>query len=218
MAEKAVAPYLRADLEALGISHAATAERLAALEIKVAGLVESVASMSTSQPEVLNAIASTGGTARTLARAIEAGDAAVRAEMRPHIDAIALVMRRIETVRMEMMHEARYGSHAANGAKVEPRIVNPAKVAAGPLRLNLGAGHLTPPEYINVDMRELPGIDVVATADDLPFDPGSVAEIFSSHVVEHFPDEQLRRSLLPYWVTMLPTAARSARSSRTSRR
>ncbi|MGD9798047.1 MAG: hypothetical protein AB7V15_08080, partial [Acidimicrobiia bacterium] len=57
--------------------------------------------------------------------------------------------------------------------------------------------------FVNVDMRELPGIDVVAGIDDLPFEAGSLAEIFSSHTLEHFPELQLRRTLLPYWVSLL---------------
>jgi predicted SAM-dependent methyltransferase len=57
--------------------------------------------------------------------------------------------------------------------------------------------------YINVDMRELPGVDVVARVDDLPFDPGSISELSSAHTLEHFPQEQLVRHLLPYWYSLL---------------
>lgn len=193
VSERAVAPYLRADLHQLSLDQVKLAQRLSELE----GLVH------VNQPELLNAIASSGGTARTLVRAIESGDAAVRAEMRPHIEAIAYILRRVETLRMEMMHELRYGQATATAEAVEPRIVNPTKIKAGDIRLNIGAGHITPDDYVNVDMRELPGIDVVAGVDNLPFDAGSVTEIFSSHVVEHFPEQQLRRTLLPYWVGLL---------------
>ena len=54
-------------------------------------------------------------------------------------------------------------------------------------------------DYVNIDMRELPGVDVVAPIDQLPFDDGTVAEIHSAHVLEHFPQEDLQRRLLPYW-------------------
>jgi hypothetical protein len=57
--------------------------------------------------------------------------------------------------------------------------------------------------FVNVDMRELPGVDVIALLDDLPVHEGSVAEIFSSHVLEHFPKEELTRRLLPYWRSLL---------------
>jgi hypothetical protein len=59
------------------------------------------------------------------------------------------------------------------------------------------------PGYTNVDVRRLPGVDVVAPVDELPVEPGTVAEIYSAHLLEHFPEEQLRRTLLPYWVGLL---------------
>ena len=81
--------------------------------------------------------------------------------------------------------------------------MNPAALEGDELRVNIGAGHVPMDGYVNVDMRELPGIDVVATVDDLPFEPGTVDEIFSSHTLEHFPQELLRRQLLPYWASLL---------------
>jgi predicted SAM-dependent methyltransferase len=69
--------------------------------------------------------------------------------------------------------------------------------------LNLGSGHIALDGYINVDRRELPGVDVVAEADELPFKHGEVDEIFSAHMLEHFPQEQIRRDLLPYWFNLL---------------
>jgi predicted SAM-dependent methyltransferase len=52
-------------------------------------------------------------------------------------------------------------------------------------------------------MRRLPGVDVVAPLDRLPYEPESVDEIFSAHVLEHFPQAALERQLLPYWLSML---------------
>lgn len=71
------------------------------------------------------------------------------------------------------------------------------------LKLNLGCGHLPLDDYINIDLRALPGVDVVADAEHLPFDPGEVHEIRSSHMLEHFPQEQLRRVLLPHYFQLL---------------
>ena len=98
------------------------------------------------------------------------------------------------------------GSDAAAPAAIESRIVDTERVerlAADGLRLNLGCGHLALADYVNVDMRELPGVDVVAAIDDLPFDDGSVREIHSAHVLEHFAEEELHRRLLPYWLSQL---------------
>jgi SAM-dependent methyltransferase len=88
---------------------------------------------------------------------------------------------------------------------VEPRVVDTARLqAAGDdIRLNLGCGHIPLQGYVNVDVREVPGVDVVAEVGRLPFQPGEVAEIRSAHMLEHFPVEELTRSLLPYWYSLL---------------
>ena len=72
-------------------------------------------------------------------------------------------------------------------------------------RLNLGCGDLPLAGYLNVDPRDLPGVDIVAAVDDLPVAPGSVAEIFSVHLLGQFRQEALLR-LLPYWRSLLRPA------------
>jgi predicted SAM-dependent methyltransferase len=92
---------------------------------------------------------------------------------------------------------------------VEPRILDEDRYRAlaasmnGALRVNLGCGEKPMPGYINVDMRRGEGVDVLADAARLPFDPGSLAEIASFHLVEHFREHQLRRTILPYWRSLL---------------
>lgn len=131
-----------------------------------------------------------------------------------HHDAARLALtHQFEFQRKELLLEVRYGAPAPDGTQTsnaEPktrRILNTEKVntqrAQGTLRLNIGCGHKPETERINVDMRELPGVDIVATVDQLPFIAGELQEIFSSHVLEHFPQEQLRRQLLPAWVNLL---------------
>jgi hypothetical protein len=114
---------------------------------------------------------------------------------------------RLEFIRKELLFELRYGRRPGEGGAevVEPRVLNPAKLTSmgGAVRINLGAGHVAKPEYLNVDARELEGIDVVADVRNLPFEKGSLAEIYSAHLLEHFPLEELRSVLLPYWVSLL---------------
>jgi hypothetical protein len=207
IAERSVAPYLRADVHQLALDHAVVEQRLTALQLR---FDELNASVDAHLPAVLNAIASTTGTARILTRRTQeieqtmwAGDEAVRMELRPHIDTLAWLLQRVETIRVEMMHELRYGQSPGSLPTIEPKIINDAHLGDDDIRLNLGAGHIALDGYVNVDMRELPGIDVVAPIDGLPFEPGTIAEIFSSHTVEHFPEQELRRRLLPYWVGLL---------------
>ncbi|HQF93425.1 MAG TPA: hypothetical protein PLS46_04640 [Microthrixaceae bacterium] len=170
-------------------------------------------------PDLLNVISSAKGQQRGMARQIADIDAARRCQA----DAIADLARqvselwdRLERARAELMFELRFqpsgnapaaAPTAGAAATVAADIVNQSAVderrATGSLRLNLGCGHQPLPDYLNVDMRALPDVDVVATVDDLPFEAGELDEIFSAHVVEHFPQAQLERSLLPYWFGML---------------
>lgn len=132
-------------------------------------------------------------------------------------DAVASGLRdRVEFVRAETMFELRAKIPSgimptvpgrAYPAVSTSRVIATAKVdaqrAANALRLNLGCGHIPLDEYVNVDMRELPGVDVVAEVASLPFEPGTVAEIRSAHLLEHFPLEHMRRVVLPHWRLML---------------
>lgn len=122
----------------------------------------------------------------------------------------AYAIGRIEFVRRELMYELKYGEPGVGnqGAAldVETKIINVDKVNQAletDLRLNLGCGHIPVDGYVNVDLRALDGVDIVAEVDRLPFDEGQVDEVFSAHVLEHFPQEELRRKLLPYWARLL---------------
>ena len=132
-----------------------------------------------------------------------ANQSALGSELAKHVETLGWLMTRVETVRAEMLHELRYGRDPKNLPAPAARIVNSSALQNPDLRLNLGAGHVLEAGYVNVDLRELPGIDIVAGIDDLPIGPESVAEIASSHLLEHFPLEQLRRKLLPYWFGLL---------------
>ncbi|MBM0203771.1 methyltransferase domain-containing protein [Micromonospora sp. STR1s_5] len=134
-----------------------------------------------------------------IATRLDNGDASIRS-----------LWERIEFVRREILFELSHRGPAAaddRGSKPVRRILSPDKVEAarkqGALRLNLGCGHIRLADSINVDMRELPGVDVLADVGDLPFEGGSVDEIASSHLLEHFPQERLRRQLLPHWFNLL---------------
>jgi len=121
----------------------------------------------------------------------------------PLNDTVAWLTRRVETVRAEMLHELRYG-RPRESTEIDVEVVNPASVeSVARLRLNLGCGHIPLAGYVNVDMRKLPGVDVVAPLDAMPFEAESVGEIFSAHVLEHFPQVALERQLLPYWYSLL---------------
>ena len=73
----------------------------------------------------------------------------------------------------------------------------------GKIRLNLGCGHIPVEGYINVDARDLPGVDVVADIQRLPYEAESVDEIFSAHLLEHFEISVMEREIMPYWTSLL---------------
>ena len=69
-------------------------------------------------------------------------------------------------------------------------------------KLNLGSGSFLKPGYVNVDHREIEGVDVVADIANLPYTVDSLDEIFLSHVAEHFTERRLIE-LLRYWFSLL---------------
>lgn len=122
---------------------------------------------------------------------------------------------RVEFVRRELMFEMRYGASSVMDKKksfeTETQIISREKVEdakVSGIRLNLGCGHVPLDGYLNVDRRALPGVDIVAEIDALPFEKNQVAEISSAHMLEHFPQEELRRNLLPYWFSLLKSGGK----------
>jgi predicted SAM-dependent methyltransferase len=154
-------------------------------------------------PIVLNAIATQNATAREFER--------VRSDLDARLTTIAenlsYVDRRGEFIRREVMYEARYGAQGQGVEHVAAEDVDLSGLPQ-PLRLNLGSGHVPREGYVNVDARKLDGVDVAADVRKLPFEPGTVEEIHSAHLVEHFPIEELRRVVLPHWRELLRPGGR----------
>lgn len=155
-------------------------------------------------PTLLDAVSTQHSAARELKRQEHAlWESMASAENR-----VEQVEGRVESVRREVLFEMRYGAHdrGAVESTIEPKVLDQAKLdgMGGEVRLNLGCGAFAVEGFLNVDVREIEGVvDVVADLGHLPFDPISVAEIVSFHVLEHFPEEELARRLLPYWVGLL---------------
>jgi predicted SAM-dependent methyltransferase len=170
-------------------------------------------------PIVVNTIASQNAASRQTERELRALASrldALETGVSGHAETITDLRDRIEFVRREVLLEQRYAAPAATpepsstatgraGVMTGARVTNEEKVRRmrDNLRLNVGAGHIVREGYLNVDSRELPGIDIVADVRALPFDEGGVKEIYSAHVLEHFPVEELRRVVLPRWASLL---------------
>ncbi len=119
-----------------------------------------------------------------------------------------LVARKTEMVSMNV-REALASQPQKMTEWPEPRIVDPEKYAQrlsemkDQVKINLGCGEKPLPDYLNVDFRQLPDMDIVADVHRLPFDPGTVFEISSAHLVEHFREHHSRIILFPYWKSLL---------------
>ncbi len=91
----------------------------------------------------------------------------------------------------------------------EPHVVDPERFShllasmRGQLRVNVGCGEKLLDGYINVDLRELTGVDILADVRRLPFERATLTEIASAHLIEHFREHQARQSILPYWKSLL---------------
>ena len=111
----------------------------------------------------------------------------------------------LEINRLERLNQAADGTRAAATVSPAPRLIAPEKLLAmgADVRLNVGCGLIPLPGYLNVDERELAGVDLVSSVRSLPFKAETVSEIYAAHLVEHFTDADLRTALLPAWHRML---------------
>lgn len=117
---------------------------------------------------------------------------------------------RLEFIRKEVMFELRKELQITGSGKTNSddplitKLLSQEKLNNSDiLKLNLGCGHLPIPDYINIDSRELPGVDVVADVASLPFADSSVKIIRASHLVEHFSVRTLQDLILPHWFKLL---------------
>lgn len=70
-------------------------------------------------------------------------------------------------------------------------------------KVNLGCGPQDFEGYINVDARDLPNVDIIASALDIPFGENELDEILTSHLIEHFTSQVMEKEILPYWYSKL---------------
>ena len=222
---------LRSDVSAIKehvapmVARVQTHDRLTAESVRgIAELQQAIGTVNRHLPSLLNAISSQNAAVREARRAeLQLREELAGLQRRLDDDAahfdkrineaaahlserVGRVEQRTEFVRREVLFEQRYGGTSKGmGRSSAPEIAAPEKVAgaAGDIRLNLGCGHIPIDGFINVDGRPLDHVDVVAEVGDLPFEPGTVNHIHSAHLLEHFPLEELRRRLLPYWFERL---------------
>lgn len=62
-----------------------------------------------------------------------------------------------------------------------------------PVKLDIGCGKHKIDGFIGIDIDKDSDADIIASALNLPFDNNSVDEIYSSHLVEHFYPEEVKK-------------------------
>lgn len=76
-----------------------------------------------------------------------------------------------------------------------------------PLKVEIGGGRNPREGYTNCDVRKLETVDHVCEADNLPFEDGTVDEIYSRHVIEHFTIKEFLK-ILSEWNRVLKTGGK----------
>ena len=78
----------------------------------------------------------------------------------------------------------------------------------GLLCIKPGSLHAPEGGYVNIDARPLPGVHVVADVRNLPFEPGTVAEVLASHLISRFHSSEFIQRVLPCWYALLRPGGR----------
>lgn len=74
----------------------------------------------------------------------------------------------------------------------------------GRTRLHIGCGYDIKEGYTNIDIRDLPNVDLVADAKELPYDDDSVDEIVAHHVLEHLTFKDAEIALHEWYRVLKP--------------
>src|SRR5881628_766414 len=82
--------------------------------------------------------------------------------------------------------------------------LNEPQPAMSGFKLNLGCGTTRIPGYIGVDVNRGGGADLIASATCLPFKEGSIAEVFTSHMLEHLLGMDLDLAMREIHRTLMP--------------
>ena len=145
-----------------------------ALDARTADLEADIETLNRYLPTLVNTIASQNASSRENRRLI----LRLQAGIDNHEQGFKYLQQRIQFIRREILLEQRYHDEDTRQQPeaVEPRVVNETKLEKmrGDLRINLGAGHIPLPDYLNVDRRDLPGIDITSDIRKLPFSPGGI--------------------------------------------
>lgn len=111
------------------------------------------------------------------------------------------MMKLVDRLKSELMAEINKDSSPLGGAEeIKPKWLKDKRQSLK--KLNLGSGSHIMDGYINIDHREIEGVDLVADIRKLPLKNGSIDEIYLAHVVEHFTEYEMK-TMLRHWYDLL---------------
>lgn len=70
------------------------------------------------------------------------------------------------------------------------------------MKVNMGCGPRPLPGYVNVDSRELDGVDVVDDVRSVVFPHGGIESIYAGHILEHLPASDAADAIC-HWLSLL---------------
>jgi GT2 family glycosyltransferase/predicted SAM-dependent methyltransferase len=72
------------------------------------------------------------------------------------------------------------------------------------IRINLGCGRFHLPGFINIDQFESVKPDLIADVTNLPYELGTISEIYAGHLLEHFRKDDGMKALRYWWNILKP--------------
>ncbi|MDK8181679.1 methyltransferase domain-containing protein [Paenibacillus sp. UMB4589-SE434] len=124
----------------------------------------------------------------------------------------ARLINRMENIRGEIFHEIKNNTSQNDkmisiNVQYRASFYKKEKEMGDNIRINLGCGRIPKQDYINIDGRPLDAVDLVADVTELPFEDGTISEIYSAHLVEHFEHTQIN-GIVDHWYKTLKTGGK----------
>lgn len=118
-------------------------------------------------------------------------------------NAIEALMRRVERAERQLGQAQNTPLPQAPARILQPQRLAQLMQRPQGLWLEVGCGDKPDPDRLNIDLRALEGVDIVAPADCIPLADGCAARLRAAHLVEHFTATDFVERVLPEWRRLL---------------
>lgn len=125
---------------------------------------------------------------------------AISSELKKHYDQHAMAPGKISVITNDGNPPMNMADYARDISALYNELFNDKKTTG--CNLELGGGE-TPNRknnnFLNIDFRATPAVDVVADVGELPFGKRAIDQIFAANLVEHFSRKEIQYILLGWW-------------------